>query len=147
MGEAKNKGIKRHFNKNEEHMRKVHMYKDAAVNAMKDASDFDNTIIESNEDYIEKLCQADSTEYEILKINMEKAESAEEREAIRDRMAEMDRERYYKDTENKQFFEGQQESHRNHNMKILGSIIIVSGLVYTFRKPIMAAGKSLITKL
>lgn len=34
---------------------------------------------------------------------MEKAETAEERETIRKRMAEMDKERYAKDTENKTF--------------------------------------------
>lgn len=121
---------KRRFNRSEEHMRKVHVYKDTALNAMQDASQFDTTIVESNDGYMEKLREADSTEYEILKMNMEKAETAEEREAIRKRMAEMDKERYAKDTENKAFYEKQQEAHRNHNLKILGSVAIVSGLVY-----------------
>lgn len=96
---------KRRFNKSEEHMRKVHVYKDTALNAMQDASEFDTTIVELNDGYMEKLREADSTEYEILKLNMEKAETAEERETIRKRMAEMDKERYAKDTENKTFYE------------------------------------------
>lgn len=137
---------KHRFNKSEEHMRKVHVYKDTAINAMQDASQFDTTIVESNDGYMEKLKEADSTEYEILKMNMEKADSAEEREAIRQRMAEMDKERYAKDTENKEFYEKQQESHRNHNLKILGSVAVVTGLVYKFRKPIMEAGKKLVTR-
>ena len=91
--------------------------------------------------------EADNAEYEILKLNMEKAESDEERAAIRKRIAEMQKERYVKDTENKQFYERQQESHRNHNLKILGSLAVVSGLVYTFRKPLAEAGKKLITKI
>lgn len=66
---------------------------------------------------------------------------------IRKRIAEMQKERYAKDTENKQFYERQQEGHRNHNMKILGSLAVVSGLVYTFRKPLAEAGKKLITKI
>lgn len=136
----------RRFNKNEEHMKKVHVYKETAINAMQDALQFDTTIVESNDGYMEKLKEADSTEYEILKMNMEKADSAEEREAIRQRMAEMDKERYEKDTENKEFYEKQQESHRNHNLKILGSVAVVTGLVYKFRKPIMEAGKKLITR-
>ena len=134
---------KRRFNKSEEHMRKVHVYKDTALNAMQDASEFDTTIVELNDGYMEKLREADSTEYEILKLNMEKAETAEEREAIRKRMAEMDKERYAK---NKTFYEKQQEAHRSHNLKILGSVAIVSGLVYKYRKPLMDMGRKLITK-
>lgn len=137
---------KRRFNKSEEHMRKVHVYKDTALNAMQDASEFDTTIVELNDAYMEKLREADSTEYEILKLNMEKAETAEERETIRKRMAEMDKERYAKDTENKTFYEKQQEAHRSHNLKILGSVAIVSGLVYKYRKPLMDMGRKLITK-
>ena len=83
---------------------------------------------------------------EVLKQNMEKADTAEEREAIRKRMAEMQRARYEKDTENKKFCEDQQENHRNHNLKILTAIAVASGLVYKFRKPIIEAGKKLITK-
>ena len=128
---------KRRFNKSEEHMRKVHVYKDTALNAMQDASEFDTTIVELNDGYMEN---------EILKLNMEKAETAEEREAIRKRMAEMDKERYAKDIENKTFYEKQQEAHRSHNLKILGSVAIVSGLVYKYRKPLMDMGRKLITK-
>ena len=58
----------------------------------------------------------------------------------------MDKERYAKDTENKTFYEKQQEAHRSHNLKILGSAAIVSGLVYKYRKPLMDMGRKLITK-
>lgn len=79
--------------------------------------------------------------------NMEKAESEEERSAIRSRLAEMNAQRYKKDTENKEFYEKQQESHRNHNLKILTSVAVITGLAYKFRKPLMNAGKALITKV
>ena len=133
--------------KAEDSIRKMTIYKDSAVNAMKDSLEFDKKIVESNDEYIKKLREADATEYDILKANMEKAESDEERAAIRKRIAEMQKERYAKDTENKQFYERQQESHRNHSLKILGSLAVVSGLVYTFRKPLAEAGKKLITKI
>lgn len=138
---------KRHFNKSEEFMRKVHIFKDAANNAMQDAYNFDTSIVESNDGYIEKLREADRTEYEILMFNLEKAETAEEREAIRKRMAEMNKERYTKDTENKAFYERQQDAHRNHNLKILGALVIACGLVYKVRKPLINMGSKLITKV
>ena len=59
----------------------------------------------------------------------------------------MNAQRYKKDTENKEFYEKQQESHRNHNLKILTSVAIITGLAYKFRKPLMNAGKALITKI
>ena len=138
---------KRKANNNVDKIRKIQMFKETANNAMQDATEFDKTIIESNDEYINRLCEADAAEYELLKMNMDKAESEGEREAIRKRMAEMKQERYHKDTENIQFCERQQESHRNHNIKILGSLAVVSGLVYTFRKPLAEAGKKLITKI
>lgn len=147
MDNSNLKIVKRHNGNNTGIIQKVHMYKDIANNAMKDALEFDKKIIESNDTYIDKLRLANSTEYEILKINMEKAESSEEREAIRKRMAEMDKEHYTKDTENKAFYRQQQESHRNYNLKILGSVAVVSGLVYKFRKPILEAGKKLIKRI
>ena len=123
------------------------IYKDSAVNAMKDSLEFDKKIVESNDEYIKKLREADATEYDILKANMEKAESEEERSAIRSRLAEMNAQRYKKDTENKEFYEKQQESHRNHNLKILTTVAVITGLAYKFRKPLMNAGKALITKV
>lgn len=50
--------LKRHFNKSEEHIRKVHVYKDTALNAMQDASEFDTTIVELNDGCMEKLREA-----------------------------------------------------------------------------------------
>ena len=128
--------------KAEDSIRKMTIYKDSAVNAMKDSLEFDKKIVESNDEYIKKLREADATEY-----NMEKAESEEERSAIRSRLAEMNAQRYKKDTENKEFYEKQQESHRNHNLKILASVAVITGLAYKFRKPLMNAGKALITKV
>lgn len=147
MSESKKVVAKRRPTKGEDKIRKIQMFKETANNAISDATEFDKAILESNEVYVNKLCEADNAEYEILKLNMEKAESDEERAAIRKRIAEMQKERYAKDTENKQFYERQQESHRNHNMKILGSLAVVSGLVYTFRKPLAEAGNKLITKI
>lgn len=40
----------------------------------------------------------------------------------------------------------EREAHRNHNLKILGSVAIVSRLFYKYRKPLMDMGKKLITK-
>lgn len=138
--------VKKRHGKKEDTLRKMHMYKETAIAAMNDAAQFDRKIIEANDEYINKLKEADNTEYEILRVNMEKAETEEEREAIRNRLAEMNSQRYTKDTENKGFYEKQQESHRNHNLKILVSVAAVTGLVYKFRKPIMEAGKVLLTK-
>ncbi len=147
MNESKKVDVKRSPTKSEDKISKIQMFKETANNAISDATEFDKTILKSNEEYVNKLCEADNAEYEILKLNMEKAESNEERSTIRKRMVEMQKERYAKDTENKQFYERQQENHRNHNLKILGSLAVVSGLVYTFRKPLAEAGKKLITKI
>lgn len=147
MENTKKSIIRQPGRKAEDSIRKMTIYKDSAVNAMKDSLEFDKKIVESNDEYIKKLREADATEYDILKANMEKAESEEERSAIRSRLAEMNAQRYKKDTENKEFYEKQQESHRNHNLKILTSVAVITGLAYKFRKPLMNAGKALITKV
>lgn len=147
MENTKKSFIRQPGRKAEDSIRKMTIYKDSAVNAMKDSLEFDKKIVESNDEYIKKLREADATEYDILKANMEKAESEEERSAIRSRLAEMNAQRYKKDTENKEFYEKQQESHRNHNLKILTSVAVITGLAYKFRKPLMNARKALITKV
>lgn len=147
MENTKKSFIRQPGRKAEDSIRKMTIYKDSVVNAMKDSLEFDKKIVESNDEYIKKLREADATEYDILKANMEKAESEEERSAIRSRLAEMNAQRYKKDTENKEFYEKQQESHRNHNLKILTSVAVITGLAYKFRKPLMNAGKALITKI
>lgn len=147
MENTKKSFIRQPGRKAEDSIRKMTIYKDSAVNTMKDSLEFDKKIVESNDEYIKKLREADATEYDILKANMEKAESEEERSAIRSRLAEMNAQRYKKDTENKEFYEKQQESHRNHNLKILTSVAVITGLAYKFRKPLMNAGKALITKV
>lgn len=53
--------------KAEDSIRKMTIYKDSAVNAMKDSLEFDKKIVESNDEYIKKLREADATEYDILK--------------------------------------------------------------------------------
>lgn len=114
--------------KAEDSIRKMTIYKDSAVNAMKDSLEFDKKIVESNDEYIKKLREADATEYDILKANMEKAESEEERSAIRSRLAEMNAQRYKKDTENKEFYqagkydgkvEGYEEASDEYEEKLL----------------------------
>lgn len=133
--------------KGQEYLKRIDIYKEAAFNVIKDSSDFDKNIILSNDLYIDKLQKADQVEYDILKVNMERADSREEREEIRKRMAEMAHERYVKDSENKNFYSNQQEQHREHNLKILGSIAVVAGVVYTFRKPIIETGKKYLLKI
>lgn len=132
--------------KSREAVHKVAMYKETAVNAIQKVTEFDSLIIASNDEYLDKLQQADSFEYEILKINMEKAETETERIAIRTRIAEMKRERYSKDAENKGFYEKQQSGHKNYTLQVLGSVAVVAGLVAKYRKPLMTAGQKLIMK-
>lgn len=131
--------------KSKDYLQRLNIFKDTATDALDDAGKFDSTIIASNEEYIIKLQEGDKEELEILKLNMEKAETEEEREAIRLRMKEMREEKYKKDTENKEFYENQQDSHRKHVMKILGAVAVTAGLV-KFRKPIMDVGKKMLTK-
>ena len=89
MKSANMKQNSKHNEIREDIIRKTNMYKDTAINAMKNVSEFDSKVIDSNDEYLERLLQADKSEYDILKENMEKAETAEERQSIRDRMAEM----------------------------------------------------------
>lgn len=140
------KRIKKQDVKRKDIIQKTNMYKDTAVNAMKNVLEFDSMAIKSNDEYLAALLLADKSEYDILKANMEKAETAEERQAIRSRMAEMKKERYIKDTENKVFYEKQQTSYKNYTLQILCSIAAVTGLAVKFKKPLMDAGKKLITK-
>lgn len=133
------------ISKSESSFRKASLYKDATMNALKEVTEFDSKIINSNDKYLETLNEADSIEYEILKENMAKAEMEEERQAIRDRMAEMKKERYQKDTENKEFYEKQQNNHKNYTLQILASVAAMAGVI-KFRKILLDIGKKLITK-
>lgn len=146
MTDTNRKISKRKDMKKEESMNKRSMYVDSAKNAMKNVSEFDAKIIESNDNYLGLLAQNDKIEYDILKENMMRAETESERQEIRKRLAEMKKERYAKDTENKQFYEMQQTSHKNYTLQVLTSVAVVTGLVHKYRKPIMDFGKKLITK-
>ena len=132
--------------KSETLLRKITLYKDTAINAMNNEKEFGTAVIQSNDGYLEKLLKADETEYAILKDNMARAESETERQAIRDRMAEMKKERYAKDTENKSFYERQEDKHKTYTLQVLGSVAVVAGLTVMFRKPLVEAGKKLISK-
>ena len=57
-------------------MKKFNVYKDTALSAIRDNTQFDTAIVKLNENYMIKLREADKSEYELLKINMQKAESA-----------------------------------------------------------------------
>ena len=127
-------------------LRKLSIYKDIAKTAMGNISDFDKKILDANNEYLEKLCQADQPEYNILLENLKLAESEEERAAIRARMIEMKKERYQKDTENKTFCDKQQEKHKYGILQIVGSVAVATGIVYKFRKPLVEASKKLIAK-
>ena len=138
--------VSKYDKKREDSMKSKIIYKDAALNAIEDSTKFDTKIISSNDEYLGTLQQADSIEYDILKMNMERAESEDERQSIRDRMAEMKRERYLKDSENKTFYEKQQIQHKNYVIQVLATIAVVGSGVIAYRKPIMNVGKSLLIK-
>lgn len=131
-------------------LRKLNLYKDSAITAMDNVSDFDKKVLDTNNEYLEMLSRADQSEYNILLENLKLADSKEERADIRARMAEMKKERYHKDTENKKYCEKQQERHKYDIFQILGSIAVISGVVgtvaYKFKKPLIENGKKLITK-
>lgn len=145
MGDNTKPVTSRKRSKQNEKLKKFNVYKDTALSAIRDNTQFDTAIVKSNENYMIKLSEADKSEYELLKINMQKAESADEREKIRNYMVEMRKERDAKDTENKVFYEKLQENHENYNLKIIGSVAVVLGFAYKYRKPILDAGKKLIT--
>ena len=145
MGDNTKPVPSRKRSKQNEKLKKFNVYKDTALSAIRDNTQFDTAIVKSNENYMIKLREADKSEYELLKINMQKAESADEREKIRNYMVEMRKERDAKDTENKAFYEKLQENHENYNLKIIGSVAVVLGFAYKYRKPILDAGKKLIT--
>lgn len=145
MLEASAKPTKKYDKKHKDIIRK-NLYTETAKNAMKSVSEFDSMIIKANDNYIDVLVQADKPEYDILQENMAKADTAEERQAIRDRMAEMKKERYAKDTENKGFHENREKSYKNYTLQILTSVVAVTGLAYKYRKPLANMGKKLISK-
>lgn len=132
--------------KNDFKLRKLNLYKDSAITAMDNISDFGKKILDTNNEYLEKLCLADQPEYNILLENLRLANSEDERAAIRARMAEMKKERYQKDTENKEFCDRQHENHKHSILQIVGSIAVVTGVIYSFRKPLVNVGKKLIAK-
>ncbi|MBD5499431.1 MAG: hypothetical protein HDR11_17070 [Lachnospiraceae bacterium] len=133
--------------KNDFKLRKLNLYKDSAITAMDNISDFGKKVLDTNNEYLEKLCKADQPEYNILLENLKIANSEDERTAIRARMAEMKKERYQKDTENKEFCDRQRENHKHSILQIVGSVAVITGVVaYKFRKPLMEASKKLITK-
>ena len=59
--------VSKYDKKREDSMKSKIIYKDAALNAIEDATKFDTKIISSNDEYLGTLQQADSIEYDILK--------------------------------------------------------------------------------
>lgn len=131
--------------KSKEYLQRLNIFKENAADAYDKADKFDTTIISSNEDYMIKLQEGNREEFEILKENMAKAQSEEERESIRLRMKEIQEEMYKKDSENKEFYERQQEAHNKKFMKYLGVMAVTAGLV-KYHKPIIDKGKKVIMK-
>ncbi len=128
-------------------LNKLSMCMDAAKVGMRDLFDFNSKVLEVNNEYLERLCRADQPEYDILLENLRLATTEEERAAIRARMAEMKKERDQKDTENKMFFDKQQDRHKHATLQILVYVACVTGVVtYKNRKPLMETAKKLITK-
>lgn len=127
-------------------IKRASLYKDAAITTIKDLTAYDSMLMESNEEYMERLTRSDKEEYDILKLNMQSAESETEREAIRKALADMSKDRAIKDTENKAFYEKQQKEHNENSRKILSSVFwalaIGSGIglgVYYGRPALMVA--------
>lgn len=141
-----NKKISNRQNKKENAIKKTSMYVESAKDAIKSVSEFDTATIKANDNYLGLLAEADKIEYDILKENMIRSETEEERQAIRDHLAQMRKDRYVKDTENKKFYEVQQTNHKNYTMQVLASVAVVTGVVFKFKKPIADFGKKLITK-
>lgn len=136
--------------KNDFKLRKLNLYKDSAITAMDNISDFGQKVLDTNNEYLEKLCLADQPEYNILLENLKLANSEDERAAIRARMAEMKKERYQKDTENKEFCDKQHENHKHSIFQIVGSVAAIAELgfiAYKFRKPLIKTSKNLISKV
>ena len=117
--------------------------KGVAASAMEKANEFDSDVIKENSEYIKKLSEADAAEYFILLENLRMAGGEEERADIRDRMREMRKDRYEKDTENKGYSDRQQEANREHRVKIMAiaavTISATGGFIYKYRKPIVKA--------
>ena len=95
-------------------IKRAGIFKDAAIDTIKDSTAYDSMLMESNEEYMERLTKSDKEEYDILKLNMQMAESESERAAIRQAMADMRKDRVIKDTENKAFYEKQQKEHNEN---------------------------------
>lgn len=64
-------------------IKRAGIFKDAAIDTIKDSTAYDSMLMESNEEYMERLTKSDKEEYDILKLNMQMAESESERAAIR----------------------------------------------------------------
>lgn len=107
-----------------EDLAKCNIYKEAATMAMRDSTAYDTMLMESSEEYMERLSKSDASEYEILKLNMQKATTPKEREAIRKALADMRKDRALKDTEHKTFCKDMQKEHNDNNKKILYSVIV-----------------------
>lgn len=103
-------------NRSHEIISEMNLSEDIAAKAMQNVHEIYSEMSRSNSEYMNKLVEADKAEYDVLVINMQKAESEEERANIRDRMKEMKKERYDMDTENKNF------------LKNLGILIICGGI-------------------
>ena len=133
-----------------ENLAKCNIYKDAATMAMKDSTAYDTMLMESNEEYMERLSKADASEYEILKLNMLTATNPKERESIRKALTDMRKDRAVKDTEHKAYCKAMQKEHNDNNKKILYSIIVtlgLGGLGYYYRKPLLNASRKLVSSL
>lgn len=78
---SENKPVsKRCYTRRQDDLSRCCVYRNAAISAMNDSTAFDSMLIESNKEYMDRLSKADSIEYEILRLNMEKAETDKERE-------------------------------------------------------------------
>ena len=125
-------------------IRKIEIFKEAAVDEIKNSTELDKKIVEEKSTYREKISSSHTEEYKILAKNMEKADTPEERQAIRDQMESIRKDEREEAKDFNEFADNVHGNHHKHSMQVLGAIAITAGLV-KFRKPIMDFGKSLIS--
>lgn len=126
---------------------KIKHYVDAVKESIKDSELFDSKVIDSNDNYIKILSEADTQEYTILQENLKVAKTEEEREKIRKQCEALREQRYKKADEHKEFNRSLQEDHRNSNLKLLGSVLVATGLVKHFGKPLINQATKLLKKV
>lgn len=113
-------------------IKRAGIYKDAAIDTIKDSTAYDSMLMESNEEYMERLTKADKEKYDILRLNMQMTESESERASIRQVMADMRKDRVIKDTENMAFYVKLQNVNGKYFSTNFGNYFsIITGILFS----------------